>query len=187
MGEILEDQDDDYPCGVCGKDVKDDDKAIQCESDCMLWFHAECANLADEEYDKLSWTDAIWECQACISPGLPSLNSVHAVDVFHFDFQQNLPTPKLTVGKQFYLRLLWTYVFGIYSASVCMTTAFMWHELLGRRGSNNVISCLFRFIFHTTLGRTGAKWSIWWADICPGQTFAQAKIKTTALCVFFRT
>ena len=22
---------------------------------------------------------------------------------------------------------------------------------------------------HTPLGRTGAKWSIWWADNCPGQ------------------
>ena len=29
--------------------------------------------------------------------------------------------------------------------------------------------CLSRFIFHTFMGRTGAKWSIWWADNCPGQ------------------
>ena len=45
----------------------------------------------------------------------------------------------------------------------------MWHELLARRGCNDGISCLSRFIFHTKLGRTGAKWSIWWADNCPGQ------------------
>ena len=32
-----------------------------------------------------------------------------------------------------------------------------------------MISCLFRFIFHVSLGRTGAKWSIWWADNCPNQ------------------
>lgn len=135
----------------------------------MRWFHADCANLSDNEYDELSETDTIWECPSCKTPDLPKLNSVEAVDVFHFDFQRNLPTPKLTVGKQFYLRLLWTYLFGVYSASVGMTTAFMWHELLARRGANDVISCLSRFIFHTHMGRTGAKWSIWWADNCPGQ------------------
>ena len=36
-------------------------------------------------------------------------------------------------------------------------------------GCSDVISCLSRFIFHTTIGRTGAKWVIWWADNCPGQ------------------
>ena len=39
-----------------------------------------------------------------------NLNSLDVVDVFHFDFQQNLPTPKLSVGKKFYLRLPWTYL-----------------------------------------------------------------------------
>jgi len=134
----------------------------------MLWFHISCINLSDKEYDQLCSSDCFWQCVRC-KKDLPEFNSKDAVDVFHFDFQQNLPTPKLTVGKQFYLRLLWTYLFGIYSASTKITTALMWHELLARRGCNNVISCLFRFIFHTSLGRTGAKWSIWWADNCPNQ------------------
>ena len=47
--------------------------------------------------------------------------------------------------------------------------AYMWHELLARRGPNDVISCLAHFIFNTRLGRTGAKWIIFWADNCPGQ------------------
>ena len=94
---------------------------------------------------------------------------VDAVDVFNFDFMQNQATPKLTVGQQFYLRLLWTYLFGIFSASTKIMTAFMWHELLAKRGCNDVISCLAHFIYHTPLGRTGAKWSIFWADNCPGQ------------------
>ena len=96
-----------HPIVVIAKDeVKDDDKAIQCEIDCMRWL----------EYDKLSKSDCFWQCSAC-KKDLPELNSKDTVDVFHFDFQQNLPTPKLSVGKQFYLRLLWTYLFGIYSAS----------------------------------------------------------------------
>ena len=79
------------------------------------------------------------------------------------------PQAKLTVGEQFYLRLLWTYLFGIYCASTQLTAAYMWHEMVARRGANDVISCLSHFIYHSRLGRTGAKWSIWWADNCPGQ------------------
>ena len=121
----------------------------------------------DDEYHKLyiAESEALWECSRCGNHDLPALNSVDAVDVFHFDFQQSLPTPKLTVGKQFYLRLMDV----IYSASTQITTALMWHEMLARRGCNDVMSCLSQFIFHTPLGRTGARWSIWWADNCPGQ------------------
>ena len=121
-----------------------------------------------DEYRRLTDSDVIWKCSACIK-GLPPFNSIEAVDVFHFDFMKNLPTPKLTVGEQFYQRLLWTYLFGIYSSSTQLMTAFMWHELLARRRANDVISCVFKFINETPFGRTGAKHSIWWADNCPGQ------------------
>ena len=157
-----------YPCTACKKNVRDTDSAIQCDS-CQFWCHVQCANLTIQEYEDLSESDVVWECPACIKPDLPQLNSVDAVDVLHFDFQQNSPTPKLSVGKQFYMRLLWTYLFGIYSASTQTTTAFMWHKLLGKRGCNNVMSCLMHFIFLCRLGCTEAKWSIWWAYNCPGQ------------------
>ena len=85
-----------------------------------------------------------------------------AVDVFHFDLQQNMPTPKLTVGKQFYLRLLWTYLFGIFCASNNITCAFMWNGLVAHRGANDVVSCLSRFVYSTKFGHTGANWSIRW-------------------------
>ena len=51
---------------------------------------------------------------------------------------------------------------------------------LCKRGPNDVASCLSHFIFQTPLGRTGAKWSIWWADNCPGQN------KNNALMWFFQ-
>ena len=157
-----------YPCGVWKKDVGDDHKAIQCEGECQYWFHCGCVSINDSDYELLGVSDSKWECPNC-STDLPALNSVDAIDVFHFDFQKNLPTPKLTVGSQFYLRLLWTYLFGIYSASTNVMMAYMWHELMAKRGPNEVILCLAHFIFRTRLGRTGAKWSIWWADNCPGQ------------------
>lgn len=157
-----------YPCGVWKKDIGDDHKAIQCEGECQYWFHCGCVSINDSDYELLGVSDSKWECPNC-STDLPALNSVDSIDVFHFDFQKNLPTPKLTVGSQFYLRLLWTYLFGIYSASTNVMMAYMWHELMAKRGPNEVISCLAHFIFRTRLGRTGAKWSIWWADNCPGQ------------------
>ena len=80
-----------------------------------------------------------------------------------------MPTPKLTVGKQFYLRLLWTYLFGIFCGSSNITYAFMWNELVAHHGANEVLSCLSHFIYNTKFGRTGANWSIWWADNCGGQ------------------
>ena len=158
-----------YPCGRCEVEVKDDDKAVFCDGECQSWFHAQCVNIDDEEYTRLTESEGKWECPTCQNSDLPPFNSKNTIDAFHFDFQQNLPTPKLTVGQQFYLRLLWTYLFGIYSASTLLTAAYMWHELLAKKGANDVISCLSHFIFHNALGRTGAKWSIWWADNCPGQ------------------
>ena len=83
--------------------------------------------------------------------------------------KKNIPTPKLTVGKQFYMRLLWTYLFGIFNASTNTMCALMWNELIAHRGANDVVSSLAHFIFNTRSGRTGAKHSIWWADNCPGQ------------------
>ena len=29
----------DFPCGVCGREVNDDDEAIYCESGCEQWYH----------------------------------------------------------------------------------------------------------------------------------------------------
>ena len=64
-----------YPCGICGKDVKDGTKAIQCDSDCMLWFHAQCVHLTDDEYEALAELDSVWECTSCRNSELPDLNS----------------------------------------------------------------------------------------------------------------
>ncbi len=157
-----------HPCGVCGNEVVDN--AVQCDGQCQLWHHISCIGISCEDYEVLTSADAdnIWECPAC-KGSFPDFNTVDAVDVMHFDFQKNLPTPKLTVGDQFYKRLLWTYLFGIYSASTQFMVAYMWSEIVAKRGANDVISCLAHFLFRTPLGRSGAKWSIWWCDNCPGQ------------------
>ena len=121
-------------------------KAFSARGNVSFWYHTICAGVSDVDYDRLSVSERNWECSNCSSAELPGFNVVDAVDVHHFDFQQNLPTPKLTVGQQFYLRLLWTFLFGIYSASTGVMMAYMWHELLARR-SNDIISCLY-IIYH---------------------------------------
>ena len=31
-----------YPCGICKKEVGDEDKAIHCEGKCQYWYHCTC-------------------------------------------------------------------------------------------------------------------------------------------------
>ncbi len=90
-----------YPCGKCKDEVGKDDEGIQCEGQCQYWYHCACEGIDDHEYDCLSSSEGKWECSRCTRSDLPALNSVDAVDVFHFDFQMNLPTLKLTVGQGF--------------------------------------------------------------------------------------
>lgn len=162
-----------YPCGACKGTVGDKDKALQCEGACSQWFHCRCIfgmELSRAQYKKVASSEDSWSCANCCgNTSLPCFQSKSVIDVFHFDFQKNLPTPKLSVGKQFYLRLLWTYLFGIYCASTDIMCAVMWNELVAHRGANDVVSSLAHFIFNTCRGRTGATRSIWWADNCPGQ------------------
>ena len=172
-------------CGACKVEVRDDEQAIQCEGHCACWFHCACGlglNLTNAQYRKLSQSKDKWICANCCGDyTLPAFNSVEAIDVFHFDFQQNMPTPKLTVGKQFYLRLLWTYLFGIFCASTDLTCAFMWNELVAHRGANDVLSCLSRFVFNARFGRMGAIDGVY-----GGQTTAAARTKIITLSGFFK-
>lgn len=57
-----------YPCGICHKEVHDNDHAILCESGCNFWFHRVCTGLTEPAY--LSLTKEIyaeWVCDKCLS------------------------------------------------------------------------------------------------------------------------
>eukprot|EP00117_Sycon_ciliatum_P032647 scpid87263/ scgid25271/ Pygopus homolog 1 len=57
-----------YPCGICLKEVTDDDEAIYCEHGCEHWFHRMCTGLTQRAYDLLTAEHcAEWVCDACIS------------------------------------------------------------------------------------------------------------------------
>lgn len=57
-----------YPCGVCHKEVNDNDQAILCESGCNFWFHRVCTGLAETAFHFLTQEIyAEWVCDKCFS------------------------------------------------------------------------------------------------------------------------
>jgi hypothetical protein len=103
-----------FPWGFCKIEVKCGERALQCEGRCTQWFHCRCVfgfEITNAQYKKISVSEEEWHCASCTGNLHIPFNRINAIDVFHFDFQKNIPTPKLTVGKQFYLRLLWTCAF----------------------------------------------------------------------------
>ncbi|KAK3593775.1 hypothetical protein CHS0354_014314 [Potamilus streckersoni] len=57
-----------YPCGVCHKEVHDNDQAILCESGCNFWFHRACTGLTEPAFLMLTQeVYAEWVCNQCSS------------------------------------------------------------------------------------------------------------------------
>jgi len=56
-----------YPCGVCQKEIHDNDQAILCESGCNFWFHRNCTGLTEPAYTMLTQeVYAEWVCDKCL-------------------------------------------------------------------------------------------------------------------------
>lgn len=57
-----------YPCGVCHKEVHDNDQAILCESGCNFWFHRLCTGLSEAAFQMLNTeVYAEWVCDKCLN------------------------------------------------------------------------------------------------------------------------
>ena len=102
----------------------------------------------------------------CSPLGSAAHNSVDAVDMILFDFQQNLPTPNLQQNDMFCARQLWTYNFGIHDCVTGKGYMYMWDETVAKRGSLIVASCPKHF-FHAYC--TGARSFLSYSDGCGGQ------------------
>lgn len=68
------------------------------------------------------------------------------IEVLSFDYQQNLPLPKITSGEAFYKRQLWTYNFCIYSGKTKKAHFYIYDETTARKSPNEVISFLNHYL-----------------------------------------
>lgn len=57
-----------YPCGVCHKEVHDNDQGILCESGCNFWFHRACTGLSERAFCMITQeVYAEWVCDNCLN------------------------------------------------------------------------------------------------------------------------
>jgi len=57
-----------YPCGICHKEVHDNDQAIMCESGCNFWYHRGCTGLSEVAFLMLTQEAyAEWACDGCLN------------------------------------------------------------------------------------------------------------------------
>ena len=59
-----------YPCGICGKSVNCNHKAIQCDL-CDFWIHIKCNGLNANDYASLQKSSEKWFCSKCVYEILP--------------------------------------------------------------------------------------------------------------------
>ena len=67
-----------FPCGVCGKEVNDNDEGIMCEAGCTYWYHRICTGMGNDAYALLTNEDnAEWVCDHCSASKAIPLVRVH--------------------------------------------------------------------------------------------------------------
>lgn len=63
-----------------------------------------------------------------------------------FDFQKVLQTPHGEVSTFYYKRKLNAFNFTVYDVNKKAAVCYMWHEVIAKKGANEVSSCLYAFI-----------------------------------------
>lgn len=59
-----------FPCGQCGKPVKNSDATVFCEV-CLFWLHCKCVSICSSDYRKLQHSEGGWCCPTCEHSALP--------------------------------------------------------------------------------------------------------------------
>ncbi|KAI4478515.1 hypothetical protein M0804_011838 [Polistes exclamans] len=88
------------------------------------------------------------------------------VFVFSFNLEKALAFPKLTTSVAYYKRNLYVYNFGCHEFSKNISHMFVWPETEGSRGSQEISSCLIKYI---KTYATNFEKIITYSDSCTGQ------------------
>ena len=62
------------------------------------------------------------------------------------DLQQTLPCPRIRVQRAYYKRKVWVYDCCIVDSNNQKATCFIWDETQAKRGSDEILSCLNKWI-----------------------------------------
>ena len=86
-----------YPCGICKNEVKQDDKSVQCDLR-NKWNHIECVDISSAYYEKLQNNTKPWYCPNC-SKELP-FSDVRDKDFHNVIHVQSTPLKHLSLMYQ---------------------------------------------------------------------------------------
>ena len=98
---------------------------------------------------------------------------------FSFDLERTLPCPHFPSSIVFYKRQLWVYNCGINEINLNKGTMCVWAENNGKRGSQEINSCIESFL--NDRGLNGVKHLKSFSDNCPGQN----KSRNTVMFIFY--
>ena len=56
-----------YPCGICSKPCRWNQKAVACD-ECDQWTHAKCLGITNSMYNDLANSSVAWYCATCNQP-----------------------------------------------------------------------------------------------------------------------
>lgn len=84
-----------------------------------------------------------------------------------FDLQQVLPVPKSFVGVSYYKLKLSTFNFTVFNLANKECYCYMWNEIIGKRGANEIGSALMMYVLEKT--KDGIKTFLFYSDNCGSQ------------------
>ena len=80
-----------FPCGLCAKPVKNNQKGICCDK-CNSWIHLHCCTLSVSTYEDMANSSCIWICPTCESSNFSS-------SILHSDVDLSLRNPFSPLGE----------------------------------------------------------------------------------------
>ena len=136
----------------------------------------------DEEVTTTSWRQHLYDkiLSRAIKNKFASTDEQGTVYAC-FDLQQVLETPYSDVGDLFYKRCLSTYNFVVNEKTDKQAHCYLWSELDGNRGANDMSTCIILYVKERAA--QGIQRFLFACDNCPGQTRNRQLAAAATYCV----